>query len=437
MVLASNATFGLYECSGCGLEISGFANDTPSLESIQRTVLSTSNIPSFALSSAVLDDLQAQNLITSRALESLKLRIEKLSNSLKTLQEDQKYLEEKNAFSSPPFTPFVDYHPKFSQTFFSSAPNSKKLAVMRRTFLGASTPARRLNLSWTRTPDYIESKRTNLLEPVLALQLQRCRERPITLSYHSGPDTDERLKEQLALHLCSRSLQWERVSLEGNVKAFAPLCRYQGLFPSLTTLRVHFLKDDWAGDSVFTAFDRLPSLERFSVIGDTTAVIRRGDLFSWDKILHYSAREDTECVPNLVDHYQVLPRLTNVQTCTLDTCLPDSLHDEPPPQPTLSLPFLHTLVLTQSSALDIGGISPLLNWLVLPALRVLRFPYGFDCPRALVDFLDRSQCSLEELTIVNMGETALTQGAVDDFIQVLEAPSLQRLSTLGFGGVAY
>ncbi|KAJ8089084.1 hypothetical protein PM082_014332 [Marasmius tenuissimus] len=119
-----------------------------------------------------------------------------------------------------------------------------------------------------------------------------------------------------------------------------------GALPSLTTLRVHFLKDDWAGDSVFVAFDRLPSLERFSVIGDATAVIRRGDLFSWDKILHFSAQEDTECVPDLVDHYQVLPRLTNVQTCSLDTCLPDSLHDNPPPQPTLTLSFLHTLVLT-------------------------------------------------------------------------------------------
>ncbi|KAJ8089083.1 hypothetical protein PM082_014331 [Marasmius tenuissimus] len=36
-----------------------------------------------------------------------------------------------------------------------------------------------------------------------------------------------------------------------------------------------------------------------------------------------------------------------------------------------------------------------------------------------------------------MEETALIHGAVGEFIRVLEAPSLQRLSTLGLGGIAY
>ncbi|KAL0063823.1 hypothetical protein AAF712_009268 [Marasmius tenuissimus] len=281
----------------------------------------------------------------------------------------------------------------------------------------------KIDLSWTRTPSNISPERALLLEPVLALQLQRCRERPITFSYRS----DEDRKERLALLLCSRSLQWENVSIVGESRAFAPLRQYHGLFPLLKTLHVGFLEDNWAGDSVLSAFDKLSSLEHLVIAGEAQPLIRQGNQFSWEAILHYTTVHANGWIPDLADHYRVLPRLVNVQTCVLDTCFPDVPTADLPPSPTLELSFLHTLVLKQTAMLSMPAIAPLLRWLVLPALRILRLPSGFNCPATLASFLNRFHCSLEELTILNMEDWVLNGVAVDDLIRVLKAPSLHTI----------
>ncbi|KAK1232543.1 hypothetical protein PQX77_004301 [Marasmius sp. AFHP31] len=292
----------------------------------------------------------------------------------------------------------------------------------------------RIDLSWRSTPKGFPPGRAALLETALALQLQRCRERPITFSYRCGVESDRELKEHLALLLCSRSLQWENVLIEGEPKTFASLSRCQGLLPSLKALHVGFLGHGWAEDGVFSAFDELPNLERFVIAGEALAVIQRGSRFSWRTILHYATEYDDQWLPDLGEHYQVLPGMRNIRTCFLHASLPGPPTTRLPIQPALVLSFLHTLVLKEGDRLSPPAIAPLLGWLVLPALRILRFPLGFACPTALIGFLGRSRCCLEELTVLNMMDRVLTGAPLDDLLRVLEAPSLQELSTLGIGG---
>ncbi|KAK1225803.1 hypothetical protein PQX77_011252 [Marasmius sp. AFHP31] len=455
----TSGTSSFYECVDCGLQIKGASNENSRQEELNALTRSNDPPSSFAHKT-----FQAEYIETSKALDSLESRIEKLSASLQSLQEMRDHLQETKGLYASILHPVrrlpveiladifrlctqiefgnLDDFPADMEGHFPGSLDTHKAPwvlgqICRRWRMVALTSTdlwTRIDLSWPSTPESFPPGRAVLLEPVLALQLQRCCERPITFSYRCGVESDKELKEQFALLLCSRSLQWENVFIEGRPKTFALLGRYRGLFPSLKALHVGFLRHNWADDGVFSAFDELSNLERFVIAGEAQAVIQRGSKFSWQTILHYVAEYDNGWIPDLGEHYQVLPRMRNIRTCVLDTSLPDPPTTHLPIQPTLVLPFLHTLVLSQGDWLSRPAIAPLLNWLVLPALRILRLPFGFDCPTALIGFLGRSRCSLEELTILDMEDRILTGVAIDDLLRVLEVPSLQNLSTLGIGG---
>ncbi|KAL0574891.1 hypothetical protein V5O48_007063, partial [Marasmius crinis-equi] len=304
--------------------------------------------------------------------------------------------------------------------------------------LSLSTPDlwTRIDVSWKHAPKTFHTDRIQSLETVFLHQLERCGKQPLTISYRSSsrPSSDRLLQEDLLLHLYAQSSQWKHVSLKVDVVSLIPLNHNSGRFPSLQTLHVNVLDGDWTllGGDAFRTLDDLPSLESFSMSGDTvTGVLERASQLSWKQIIRYASLETSRWYPDVEQYHQILPKLENLQTCVLDTAVSDP--QGPPLQLTLHMHFLHTLVLVQPDPYKLDGVEPLLKLLALPALRVLRLPSVFNCPKTLVEFLDRSCCFLEELIILDMRHDTLH--AVDDFIRILNVCSLQDLHTLGLGGV--
>ncbi|KAJ8073059.1 hypothetical protein PM082_019927 [Marasmius tenuissimus] len=256
---------------------------------------------------------------------------------------------------------------------------------------------------------------------------------PLAIIYDTGMGRKNTVVGVLPL-LLKFHLQWEDVSLEGNVRVFRYLHPYRGRFPKLKTLRLGLMGDEES--EVTGAFNDLPSLERLTLVDYVEYLLRSEDQLPWKQVIHYASRESRESPALLIDvgeQSRILPRLVNVRTCVIESLVDafvGTAVDFPSLEPHLNLRFLHTLVLSQLE--DECAMKLFFDWLILPALRVLRLPQSFDCPRALVNFLDRSSCRLEEFVVTDAHSLLDT---LDDFIQVFKARSLQSLHTLGFGCV--
>ncbi|KAL0065623.1 hypothetical protein AAF712_007401 [Marasmius tenuissimus] len=281
----------------------------------------------------------------------------------------------------------------------------------------------RVNVPWRKLEGQLSNQRLASLEYNLMLQLERSRTQPLTIVYDTGMGPRSTVVGALPL-LLKFHLQWEDVLLKGSVQVFRHLHPYRGRFPKLKTLRLD-MKGDEESD-VTSAFDDLPSLERLTLVDYVEYLLRSEDQLPWKQVMHYASRESSAIPPDVDEQSRILPRLVNVRICVIERIV---VINSPGLEPHLNLGFLHTLVLSQ---LDYEHpIKRFLDWLILPALRVLRFPQSFDCPRALIDFLDRSSCQLEELVVTD-AHSCLYK-TLDDFIQVFETSSLQSLHTLGFG----
>ncbi|KAK1225799.1 hypothetical protein PQX77_011248 [Marasmius sp. AFHP31] len=243
------------------------------------------------------------------------------------------------------------------------------------------------------------------------------------------------LLERCLLLLCSRASQWAEARLQGFTEGLTPLRRSGGDFCSLQSLDIHFLDDYWmlGPDSPFRVFKDSPSLKRLTLRGEAQILLREEDQIPWQQLTYYEARDSKYWNPDLTDHFRILPKLERLEVCVLDSEYPDDSEPLPRPNGHLELRFLHTLVI--GHAFDVTsscGMNALFNWLVLPVLRVLRFPDGFDCLPELVACLNRSRCSLEELTMVMDGDVGHSREFPDNFIRLLKESALHNLETLKF-----
>ncbi|KAL0574893.1 hypothetical protein V5O48_007065 [Marasmius crinis-equi] len=444
-------------CPQCGLRVGEVKEKPPSEDFLS---LSRSNDPPVS----AVEKIRMEYTETLQTLETLDSHIDQLYASIASFQAKRAPFEAKKRLYTSILHPIRRLPPEILSEIFLictvtdrrniTFPNEDKNMRLAGSLNTCRMPwvlgqvcrnwrlvARSTTGLWTqvelsRMPANLSQERAAWFEMVLDTQLQRCGERPLTIFYKIAARQERHLQEQLLSLLCSRSSQWEHVFLEGNLRSFAPLSRCCGLVTSLKTLHIRFSEDDgrWVtdlnGSAPFSVFEDIPSLERLAISGDTRVILQGDNQLPWGRVVHYASRESDNWWPDLNEHFQVLPRLQNVQTCALDVAFPNS--PGLPSQPTLELRFLHTLVLAIPDGSGVDVVEPLLGWLVLPSLRILRLPVGFHRPTALIGFLEGSRCSLEELTILKVDNRIMDD--FGDLVEVFKVESLQGLLTLGVGG---
>ncbi|KAJ8089112.1 hypothetical protein PM082_014360 [Marasmius tenuissimus] len=446
----------LSSCLGRDLPVRGDANEEKLSE--EPLALSTSNDPP-----SPCEEFRTQFTTSSKALEELDSRIRELSMSAipTSLLEEQAREAEKKRLYAFILHPIRRLPPEIlAEIFrirtyndvdlqwrdFPGSLNSRKFPwvpgqvcrTWRLVALSTSDLWAKVNVSWM---GRVSPERAASLEWLMSLHLERAREQPLDISFYSGHLSDSpngRLQDKILFLLCSRASQWRFARLEGDVEGFVHLCPFRGAFRSLENLEIHFWNDDWSIGSIypFRVFEDCPSLMRFVLRGGAAILVQEENQIPWGQITHFEARETEEWIPDTREHLEVLPKLDRVEVCVLDAYYSDS---RPPVLLTPNFRFLHTLVLRHARAMGVGtGIPILLTWLVIPSLRVLRFPSGFDCPVELINFLDRSQCSLEELTIAMDGEMAFAHANFGgNLIRLLESSALRSLRTFQFRGASW
>ncbi|KAL0063831.1 hypothetical protein AAF712_009276 [Marasmius tenuissimus] len=441
----------LYRCRGCYLQVRG---DVVPQNDILFEELSTSNIPPSSYK-----EFHTQYNSTSETLEALELQIRELYASLSSLEKTRAHVVEKKRLYHSILHPIRRLPPEILSEIFRIR-SFDEVNVRGRKALGtldtrkapwtlsqvcrswravaACTPDLWTTIDVPSRVDGLSLKGAALLEQLLSLQLDRSREQPLSISYHSDSPLNiahARLLERSLPLLCSRASQWVQARLKGYIPGLAPLCRFGGDFCSLQSLDVHFMEDDWTSDAVstFRVFKNSPSLKRLTLRGEAEVLLQEGDQIPWQQLTYYEARDSEYWNPDLNEHFRILPKLERLEVCVLDSEY--SGDSGPPTRPSgyLELRFLHTLVI--GHAFDCAsscGMDALFNWLVLPALRVLRLPDGFDCLPELVACLNRSRCSLEELAMVMDGDVGYSRDFPDNFVRLLKESALHNLETLKF-----
>ncbi|EEB89405.1 hypothetical protein MPER_12498 [Moniliophthora perniciosa FA553] len=289
------------------------------------------------------------------------------------------------------------------------------------------------DIGWKYADDVTEYD--SQLEPLLALQLQRCRDLPLTVSYYGeGADDPYASNQRLLMVLCSRSFQWANVTIRGDIAGFNHLLPYRGLFPYLQQLHLYMEEDEWDDeDEEAYVFQDAPSLRQVTIAGDHAAFTSTSAQLPWTKITHYTSKEFDEVQYKLLNnvHFRLLPGMSNLKACCLDCVDAMAGVDDPieAPRAPLKLSFLHTLILTcrETEESEPSSIGQLLDWLILPNLQCLKLLNGFRTPDPLLGLLQRSSCTLLELEIVN----ARLSGT--QFNLVVGSHRLQNLHTLVIG----
>ncbi|KAK7047146.1 hypothetical protein VNI00_006811 [Paramarasmius palmivorus] len=292
-----------------------------------------------------------------------------------------------------------------------------------------------INLNWAYTEQV--QQYSPAVEPLLGLQLQRCRDQPLAISYYGqmmawdiGRRTKFQTNERLLMVACSRSLQWSTAYLGfGDIGGVRSLLSYTALFPSLENLHIE-LPVDMSTTDQFEVFRVAPKLRHLMITGNHGCIGRQS--FPWYQIIDYvSQSEHVDGVWALTneDHFRILPFLQNVQICDLEILPPEDMGAPVDvPQQRLVLSHLHTLTLRPRFFRDVAdSVREILVWLTLPALRTLEFPSGFESYPELVAFLNRSSCHLQKLSLVD--------AALDDeqVVHLLGMDNMRGLHTLTIG----
>ncbi|KAL0062138.1 hypothetical protein AAF712_010980 [Marasmius tenuissimus] len=173
-------------------------------------------------------------------------------------------------------------------------------------------------------------------------------------------------------------------------------------FPELISLGL-YLNDDIGGGEPQIIPDSLINarkLYELTLSGDCD--FRLLSAPPWGQITHFMvenlAQDPYWFNDNVADCVlsETLPRLTNVQHCSLEVYQDFSNFSGS----SIVLPHLHTLVLTPGDV-PINASSLAFNALTLPALRKLQIECDFPGPHGLFRFLNRSRCQLEEFEFVH------------------------------------
>ncbi|KAJ8089070.1 hypothetical protein PM082_014318 [Marasmius tenuissimus] len=454
-----------YKCAGCGLQIGDTPQDILPLEEAIVALSKSNDPPSPPL---LCEDIRRRYVEASECVATLDLQIKELFHGLAALQEARRRMVERKQLCASFLHPIRRLPPEIlSEIFrictfdvqdvtfcyddqaeyrrFPGSLNTNRapwvLGQVCRTWRFAALSTSELwasiNLAWLHTPE----NATDSLKFLLELQLQRSGESPLAISLHTGTYPEEHVRREFLTSLiCSQISRWEEASIEGDPGGFAPLRPHRKLLPSLKTLHLSLIYDSlWEAKPLFV-FENSPLLRRFVMGGFANFFQSEGQL-PWRQLTHFVSRESEYWFPALWEHYLILPKLCNIEVLVLDTEFSDNDGAPPSLHPTLELRYLHTLVLVHKvdpGFEDEPGIKQLLDWLILPALRILRLPAGFDCPASLIDFSNRSRCSLEEFTVLDVEHNVTTASAYPDvFVELLKADALQSLHTLQLGGMKW
>ncbi|KAK1225797.1 hypothetical protein PQX77_011246 [Marasmius sp. AFHP31] len=438
----------LYRCSRCQLQVGGDVEDAVSEE---LAALWKSNV-----SPTSEKEPRAGYTATSYALEAIESQIQELSASLQSLEETRDRIAEKKRFYHSILHPIRRLPPEILAEIFRictfgdtdlvyadfpgsldtrKAPWTLSQVCRAWRSVAAFTPSLWTQVNIPRVAK-ISPNRATLLEALLSLQLERSGGQNLSLFYCSGsaPATsNERPQEVFLSMLCSRASQWRTTRLEIDVDSLYSLGGFHGAFCSLKRLEIGFVPDSWTSDAISAccAFEDCPSLTELGLHGKAQA-LQKGVRIPWKQITRYESREDNGWIPDLDAHIQTLSKLERVEVCILDSAWDDLSVPQPPLNLPLKLSFLHTLVV-YDNAFCPGSASTLMKRLVLPALRVLRVSAEFGHPDTMLEFLDRSQCSLEELAFpvaqCDEGDDEL-RGSLTRF---LKASALHNIRTFQIG----
>ncbi|ESK87425.1 hypothetical protein Moror_11645 [Moniliophthora roreri MCA 2997] len=265
----------------------------------------------------------------------------------------------------------------------------------------------------------------NPLASLLSLQMLRCRRAGMHVTYLG--DSHE-AKDVLLQSLCAMGHNWSTASIRGDAAGLRQFNNYRGRFTNLENLDLHFNVDfDWGDDpnTLFTPFSEAPELRKLSLSGDLDAIRANADQFPWKQIEHFTHKVSADYLAFQSGRFLLIPKMKNLRICELDCVPPDGIAS---PRQNLHLEALHTLTLRKIPGSIESGPEQYLQWFRLPALVVLHFPSGFGCPSTLKAFLDRSECELQELTLI---EHELDEREIED---LLRERRLQKLRTLNLGG---
>ncbi|KAL0573676.1 hypothetical protein V5O48_008273 [Marasmius crinis-equi] len=248
------------------------------------------------------------------------------------------------------------------------------------------------------------------IERRLSLTLRRARDQPLSVSWYQ-----DSCHERALSILCSRSFQWKEATIRTGVKGLKLLAPYHGMFPSLSTLHLHFEEDDGLedgeNDAIFSIFHVTPALRNLTLSGHLPNR-RFIALVPWEQITSVKVKPAGGITPNLGP---IIPLLRSAVQFDLESF--NSI-GQAPSAPTI-LPHLCTLVLTP-------GMNAMFESVTLPGLKTLRINV-VPPPGALLRFLERSSCQLEELSLLILYPDVL--------VQVLQAPQVQSITTLRISGM--
>ncbi|KAK1223288.1 hypothetical protein PQX77_013826 [Marasmius sp. AFHP31] len=401
--------------------------------------LSRSNDPPD--SSFVHDQLLSQHIQTSESLRALDEKIKKLSDRLASLQAKHTPLAERHRLQASILHPIRRVPPEIltevfqicmandateqSMPFFrpddwlpfpGSLDTRKAPWVLGQVCRGWREVATSASDLWTQISVPFEKKASPRLLSALGrnlrLQLERSHKRPLAIAH--------------------RDPYGERASLDGSIETFKHLAPSGARFPILKTLQLNFYVGIWEDKPIYISFSHTPSLERLTLCGDLRPVLCTNYEISWKSAIHYASRDFCTGTPTTDSQFLILPKLENIENCVIDTSEGEDVGV--PSTPSLELKYLHTLVISYPEALTgDSSIPSLLGWLVLPALRVLRFPIGLEFPGDVINLLNRSSCELEELVIEDMADSMLQ--VPGDLARLFQVRSLRTLRTLGIGGM--
>ncbi|KAF9255897.1 hypothetical protein L218DRAFT_911884 [Marasmius fiardii PR-910] len=456
----------VYECLNCGRPITATATTF-------RDVLSPSTQERYSKTNQPLPPMEfgtvseeCHNL--AREISSIESRIQRLQVSMENLSEEKKRLRNRLKAYKPLIHPIrhlpdevlsyifricvdmdvEELHRRdstYSQRYPGSLDTRKAPWVLGQICRKWRSLVLSLPQLWT-TVDldwrYDEKLREYhpSLDVLLSIQLQRCRDQQLSVAYcglrPSNSSNPFSSNVRLLLSLCSRSFQWSRATIRADAEGLLALSAYKGMFPHLVDLHVHFLYPGRAGwtramsdITFFDVFLDTPILRKLTITGYIESLRDLSIKFPWAQITHYAVHNDTQWFADLNDHFWVLDQMKDLEYCVLETSIPTSGIVIPEKSP--SLLHLHTLVLSHRHIeLEESAIDPLLDWLTLPALKVLRLTCGLDSPSSLLGFIQRSLCTIEELAVL--------RSVMDDeaLVRLLSADCFNHVHTLELGGTS-
>ncbi|KAL0570896.1 hypothetical protein V5O48_011062 [Marasmius crinis-equi] len=266
---------------------------------------------------------------------------------------------------------------------------------------------------------------------LLSRQLDYCAGQPLSVTYYQYPRRNS--SPSLLSILLSKSYQWSLARINLDPRQLDDFAPGESIFMNLRELHLYFRGHSSMSDeyTYLTHFFRdATKLHKLFLhgLGVISNIAFLG--FPWARITHYECRE-TPFAPGCNDslHYHVLRHMSRSVTIARINCArfhaldPRTLSGD-----YLVLPALHTFELR---LFDIHrGPGSLLQWITTPSLRSLTLrDLTIDSLELIIEFLERSSCSLVEFGLVDMN----TEMKGHEITRLLRVDGMNGVRTLSLG----